>query len=87
LKGESTVLVWGRDVRNTWQSELEQEQPPERIEAMRLDLRQLLGDRVPAVARAYDPWANEWTELEAGTTTPILPAFARSILLRIELSN
>jgi hypothetical protein len=87
LQGVSTVLVWGRDVRNTWRSELEQEQPPERIEAMTLDLRQLLGDRVPAVARAYDPWANEWTELEPGTTTPMLPAFARSILLRIELSN
>lgn len=82
LHGKQTTLLWCRDVANTWKTELEQGRSPEVLEGMALTVE----DVVPAGARRvriYDPWKNNWSDgaLEAGTVR--LPAFSRSIVVRI----
>jgi hypothetical protein len=87
LKGQSTVLLWGRDSHNTWRTELEQEQPPKPVHDLRLDLNEWLGERAIARARAYNPWEHRWIELQPDATNLIVPIFIRSIVLRLDLSG
>lgn len=84
LKGRRTSLLWCRDSENTWQSELAEGRPPEKIAGARVDVRQLLPDRSELAARCYDPWADQWEGggLEAGVLR--LPEFSRSIVVRLE---
>lgn len=83
LKGERTTLVWCRDTRNTWRSELEAGESPERLVGMTLDLSALAPAGAKA-ARVYDPWKGVWSEVRIEEAKLILPDFARSIVLRIE---
>jgi hypothetical protein len=87
LKGQSTVLLWGRDSRNTWRTELEQEQPAEPIHDLKLDVSEYLDQRAISRARAYDPWENRWTELHPQTTNLVIPTFARSVVVRFDLRS
>lgn len=84
LKGDRMVLIWCRDRQNTWQTELAQGVPPERLEGVMLDIP---ADWLPAAVRsvtAYDPWTDTWEELEAARPLR-LPPFRRSLVLRWEL--
>ena len=85
LKGKRTVLLWCRDANNTWRTELEQGRSPERITGETIDLHGLLGARLPARARAYDPWVNRWTDLKSDVAKLVLPEFTRSLIVRLEL--
>jgi len=83
LKGKHTVLMWCRDVENTWRTELAEGRAPEELK----DLVVPLKDVVPPAgrrARAYDPWKKVWTgaTIEAGAVR--LPVFSRSIVLRFD---
>ena len=82
LKGNRTTLLWCRDVENTWQKELQQGRAPKELKdiAVRLDEVVPLAGRT---ARAYDPWKKAWTDaaIEGGAVR--LPAFARSIVVRL----
>ncbi len=82
LKGRRTVLVWCRDSRNTWQSELEQGQAPETIEGLTLDLAALADNATLAAARFYDPWQQRWGSVKASGSALTLPPFARSLVLK-----
>jgi hypothetical protein len=84
LAGKRTTLVWCRDSRNDWMTELRDGRPPEIIEGAAI----ALGDNLPslegATVRAYDPWSNRWTNLKIEGRKIVLPAFSRSIVLRID---
>jgi hypothetical protein len=83
LKGRRTSLVWCRDKENTWEAELAQGRAPEELK----DLELALGATVPldgAKVRSYDPWANRWSDAAVAGGTVRLPAFSRSIVVRVE---
>ncbi len=83
LKGKRTTLLWCRDSESTWRSELEEGKAPEVLGDIRLDL----GDPVAGEVTAYDPWTSKWTEIPADGDTIRLPAFSRSIVVRIGSSQ
>ncbi len=84
LSGERTLLGWCRDRQNTWRSELEQKQRPERLRGLEADLRPLLGERRGLPVRFYDPWNDRWREGRLRGALLRLPEFSRSIVFRIE---
>ncbi|MCX8154916.1 MAG: cellulase family glycosylhydrolase [Verrucomicrobiae bacterium] len=83
LVGRRHVLVWLRDGRATWQTELQQGQAPEEVRDLRLSW-QALKTAGRGRATAYDPWRNEWmavsVEADGGW---VLPAFKRSLVLKV----
>ena len=82
LKGQRTSLLWCRDTENTWQAELQEGRAPEELKDVVVPLNDVL-PLAGRTARAYDPWKKTWTDapIEGGGVR--LPAFARSIVLRI----
>lgn len=84
LKGKNTRLLWCRDTRNTWMTELQQGQVPEVVMGFKLNLRNFLNKNKPNKISIYDPWANKWRvgKLKKGGVP--LPAFTRSIVVKIE---
>ena len=85
LRGKRTILFWCRDANNTWQTELQQGRSPLPVTGEAVDVRGLLEASLPARARAYDPWANRWTDLKSGVPKLVLPEFTRSLIVRLEL--
>src|SRR5581483_6669210 len=55
LRGKHTVLVWGRDSRNTWESELKNGEKPEVLKGVLVDLAQALDGKQMKSVRVYDP--------------------------------
>lgn len=80
LKGQQTTLIWCRDRQNSWQTELEEGQPPAPV-VESLDLSDCLNDSAKLKAQAYDPWRGKWTELHIKGKTCELPEFVRSLVL------
>jgi len=89
LKGKRTTLLWCRDKANTWESELRDGQPPDEVRDATLDVTPLNRVRPTtapaegAVAIAYDPWENRTTPLTLKAGAATLPAFRRSLVLRL----
>ncbi len=82
LKGRKNTLVWCRDLRNDWRSELERGEKPQSLRGLRLDLEAVLGGS-GAQARIYDPWKGRWSKAALRKGRLTLPPFTRSIVLRI----
>ena len=84
LTGENTVLLWLRDKRNTWQSELRDGQPPLANSRIEIDLKSLeIGDSFEHID-VYDPWQNKWGNAVLGEMKISLPDFKRSLVVRIK---
>jgi len=83
LKGRQTLLIWCRDIRNTWQTELAEGKAPSQVDGLNLDLAPVLGGAVPANAQSYDPWADRWAPADLRGAAVRLPAFTRSLVLKI----
>ncbi len=84
LKGTHTLLIWCRDGRNSWQSEIADGERPAIVSGVSLDASQYQLD-VPATRiRAFDPWNGSWTDLDADGATIQLPDFQRSLVLRVD---
>lgn len=79
LKGRKTTLAWCRDKQNTWQTELAEGRAPEEITGASVRLGLPAG-----VAKLYDPWQNRWTTAPVADGAVALPAFQRSIVVRVE---
>ena len=84
LNGKRTVLIWCRDTRSTWRTELAENQPPEVLSGLKIDLAPVLADPKPGKAKTYNPWTDEWGEAQFEGTTVVLPSFSRSLVLRLE---
>lgn len=82
LKGQRTSLLWCRDKENTWQAELQEGRAPEELKDVAVPLNEIV-PLAGRTARAYDPWKKVWIDapLEGGAVR--LPAFTRSLVLRI----
>ena len=81
LRGRHTVLVWCRDSKNTWESELKNGEKPQVLRGTKINLAQALGERRIQSARFYDPWANRWSAAKAHHGEFTLPEFSRSIVI------
>ena len=85
LQGKHTLLLWCRDGANTWQSELAEGKQPEMLTGQTLDLAAALRGVNVKHVKIYDPWQNRWSGGLLGNGKLTLPAFSRSIVVRIEL--
>jgi hypothetical protein len=76
LSGRKTTLVWCRDARSDWRSELERGEAPETVSGASIE--------VPGSGsiRAYDPWTGKWSDLARRNGRVALPDFRRSLVLR-----
>ncbi len=83
LKGERTTLIWCRDRRNTWMTELRDGRRPDVIQGASINLKPL-GLPAGVLVRIYDPWMDRWMGAGAAGETVELPPFSRSIVVRIE---
>ncbi len=83
LHGISQTLVWCRDTQNTWQTELADQKAPEELKAVEIDLSSTLGRTFAGEAHVYDPWTDKKATIRAAGGKCTLPAFSRSMVLRI----
>jgi hypothetical protein len=77
LTGRRTTLLWCRDKRNDWRTELERREAPELLTAQVLQVPGLRGK-----VRVFDPWFGEWTNPRPQKGRIALPEFKRSMVLR-----
>jgi hypothetical protein len=76
LSGRTQTLMWLRDKQNNWMTELRDGVAPRTLKGIRI--------AVPgAEARVYDPWTDAWTKVQADQGQVVLPAFSRSLVVRI----
>jgi len=85
LAGRRVLTVWCRDKENTWQTELAEHRGPDRLTDLAVDLPASLIPPGATRTRTYDPWADEWFDSRLNGSRLILPAFARSVVFRVEL--
>jgi hypothetical protein len=83
LVGNKSLLLWCRDINNTWQNEFERGIEPELMKALQVDAGSLVSPDIIRKVSFYDPWKDVWTE---GERNPVitLPEFKRSLVVRIE---
>lgn len=82
LKGRKTVLLWCRDARNTYQTELVNGTPPTESPAGLLTLPFPVS---ATESQFFDPWKNRWEAVRLNKNAVALPAFTRSGVVRIRL--
>jgi hypothetical protein len=82
LKGRKNTLLWCRDTRNSWVEELQNGVKPEKLRAVKVDLRRALAGSAKR-ASVYDPWTGKWSKASLKNGTIVLPEFARSIVVRV----
>jgi hypothetical protein len=79
LRGRKTTLLWCRDMRNDWRSELERGEAAETLHDVVIDAPDLRKRKV----RAFDPWTGQWSEVAAAQRGQVrVPPFRRSLVLR-----
>jgi len=84
LRGQTTTLLWCRDSRADWRSELLEGKPPDTLRGVRLDISPLQWQKPPHKLSAYDPWADRWTEAHWTGQELELPPFSRSLVIRLK---
>jgi hypothetical protein len=84
LNGQETILLWLRDKRDNWETELRDGQPPLLISRFEIDLGKLGIKRGFDKINIYDPWQDIWEDVAVDGLKIILPDFKRSLVIRIE---
>ena len=84
LQGRHTLLAWCRDRQNTWQSELAEDRPPEKILGAAVDLGIPADWRADVRVSTYDPWTDRRSEATVARGRVMLPDFSRSIVISIQ---
>jgi len=83
LTGQETILLWLRDKRNNWESELRDGIPPLLIQDADIDLKELgCYKRVHKIS-IYDPWQDKWKNVRQKDLKINLPDFRRSLVIKI----
>jgi hypothetical protein len=83
LRGEHTFLAWCRDKQNTWQSELAEDEAPSEVRNARVHLPHLGKHLRATPVLFYDPWSNRWIESTVEGHKLRLPAFRRSLVVKL----
>ena len=78
LRGERTIVVWLRDKRNTWATEIETGRPPEMV----------VGEKLPKFfQREKLDWYLPWEDKSLSTGSLDIPPFVRSAVVRFATSE
>ena len=85
LKGRRTFLAWVRDAESDWKTELAEGKPPRKVEGVLLPLPAGVAPPASATVRTYDPWADAWAPAKVERGAVALPAFTRSLVVRIDI--
>jgi len=85
LHGRKTILIWLRDKKNTWESELRDGQPPFTNSEIQLDPEQTGINGTFRKVAFYDPWHDKWLDAKPDGLKLLLPDFKRSLVIRITL--
>ncbi|MFV0269623.1 MAG: cellulase family glycosylhydrolase [Draconibacterium sp.] len=80
LRGKHHTLIWCRDGRNNWQTELIEGIAPEFCENFSLKLSDFNAPQIQSV-KTYDPWTATTTELSVVNGQFTFPNFSRSIVV------
>ena len=83
LRGRTHTLVWCRDKRSTWATELDGGQAPAPLAGEILDVR-AFGDAPVRAASCYDPWTDTRAPLDLAGSSLALPTFHRSLVIRLD---
>lgn len=83
LEGKHTLLAWCRDRQNTWQTELAEGKPPATVTGAVVSLSGMAAKLSQSTVSFYDPWSNQWSKGKAKGNTVILPAFSRSLVIKM----
>jgi hypothetical protein len=84
LNGIKTILLWLRDKKNNWESELRDGQSPLIITGIKLDLKKLGIESSSDDIEIYDPWQDKWKNVIPEDMKITLPDFKRSLVVRIK---
>jgi hypothetical protein len=84
LNGSNTILLWLRDKKNNWESELRDGQPPLTIKGAHLDLKMLGINESFSEVAIYDPWQDKWENAMPENMKISLPDFKRSLVIRLK---
>jgi hypothetical protein len=85
LRGIATTLLWIRDGRNNWKSELIDGIRPDVISGENIGLATVGVGGEPKKVTCYDPWTNKWADAVCENGKIALPDFRRSLVVRITL--
>jgi hypothetical protein len=83
LDGQETVLIWIRDKKNTWESELRDKVQPVIFTGIEIELDGLDLKGANGKISIFDPWKNHWETGNIRRNKVQLPAFSRSLLIRV----
>jgi hypothetical protein len=80
IKGKKTTMIWCRDAKSNWKTELQQGIHPEIRKDISFELA--VTDRTNYTsAKAYDPWNDKWTPVQIINGRVTLPPFLRSVIV------
>lgn len=81
LKGNKTTMIWLRDARNNWITELQQGIAAKTVYGLTIDSN-ITGKEKLKNVKIYDPWIDKWTEIQIHNNKFTLPDFKRSLVLK-----
>lgn len=81
LRGKDHALIWLRDTLSNWKSEIVEGIPARMIAGHKMSVGNM---KIKAVS-FYDPWLDSWTEGKISASEVLLPAFKRSIVVKLKL--
>jgi len=82
LRGTKTAIIWCRDAKSNWKTELLQGNPPEVRESLSFELSRTGGFHY-STAEVYDPWKDTWTSAGIKNGILTLPPFLRSAMVKL----
>lgn len=82
IKGEKTTMIWCRDEKSNWRTELQQGIDPGIRESFSIELP-LTNAPDYSVAEAYNPWSDQWDQVTIKNGSIELPPFRRSVVLKL----
>ena len=83
LSGSEHILIWCRDINNTWITELRDKIAPETLKGKKIDLSDLIGNRNIGNVELYDPWKDIQPKFSLSGNVVTLPDFQRSMVIRV----
>ena len=82
INGKKTTMIWYRDAKSNWKTELQQGIPPEIRKDLSFELSAT--NRVNfSTAEVYDPWKDTWTKVQITNGSLTLPPFLRSAIVKL----
>jgi hypothetical protein len=82
IKGKKTTMIWCRDAKNNWKTELQQGIPPEIRNDLSFELS-VTGRKDYSSAETYNPWIDKWIKVKIKNGSITLPPFIRSAVIKL----